>query len=380
MGAISFLSSLGKMVATFLAVYLVAVLKLSDNQIGVIVAAYGAGIVTGTLLGGWASSRLPAITQMAACMACIGIGFVSLSAVTDPVFFFAGIFVCANFEGALRTPIILVLLKCCAPIDRPRAHAVYYTAIGLGYAVGAASGGLLSQVDFSLLFWASGCIHLATAAVVLVWLPARIADKVARPSEEASTPDHANAPPKGSWPFVVLCGAAMLHHCVSNQRYAIYPLYLTSHYGLDTAELGAIFAVNGFLIALMGIVMTNLVKHIDQRKVASIGTLLLCLSLALLPISTHIALAFLLCIVMSAGDVLFAPSMVSLAYFLVLEKNKGKLLGIYFAAVSACRSLGPLIGIWAFALVGETTTWLLCGVIGVLNMLVLRSVLRVRWP
>ncbi len=381
LGAISFLTSLGKMVATFLAVYLLAVLNFSENQIGITVAAYGAGIVTGTLIGGWASARLSAVAQMAASMVCLGAGFILLSAVASPLFFLAGIFACANFEGALRTPIMLLFLKHCAPIDRPRAHAVYYTAIGLGYAVGSVIGGLVSRIDFSLMFWASGGVYLAAAAAVLVWLPAHLAGGVAgMPGNAPATPEDANAPPKGRWPFIVLCGAAVLHHCVGNQRHAIYPLYLTSHYGLDTTQLGAIFAVNGLLIALMGLVTTNLLKHVDQRKVAGWGTLLLCLSLALLPVSTHIAVAFLLCVVMSVGDVLFAPSMVSLAYFLVLEKNKGKLLGVYFATVSACRSLGPLIGIWGFALIGATPTWLLCGVIGVVNMLVLRSVLRVRWP
>ena len=376
MGAITLLNASGRMVATFLAIYLSAVLGLGEAQVGLIVGAYGGGVVTGSLIGGWFSSRAPATPLMAASLACLGVGLFILSGVDSALLFLVGIFVCANFEGVFRPLSTLLFMRPCLPIDRPRAHAVYYTANSLGFAVGAAVGGLLTRIDYLLLFWVNALMSIVAAGAVLLFVRERKARALPGKLVKEEPVGAQSNSMSNAWPFAALCVAALLHYCVSNQRLATYPLYMTDHYGLDPAEIGAIFSVNGFIIALLGISVTAWVKHIDQRIVASIGSLLLCGSFALLPIDDRIEVAFLLCIMMSAGDILFSPASVSLAYALAPRKSEGKLLGIFFATASACRSLGPILGIWALTALGGTATWLLCGLFGVLTASILCGVLR----
>jgi predicted MFS family arabinose efflux permease len=273
---------------------------------------------------------------------------------------------------------MLLAMRASAPVDRPRSHAVYYTALSLGYALGSAAGGLLSQVDFSLLFWANGSVNILAAAAAL-WLlrqsPPVAADD---PVDEAAGGARTSVVAQGLSPFIALCVAALLHYCVSNQRLAAYPLYLASHYGLSAAEIGMIFSVNGLVVAATGISLNGLLKSFDRRKVASAGSLALCASFALLPLGNQFAVALLLCIVMSLGDILFSPSAVSLAYLLAPHSKEGRRLGIFFAIAYSSRSLGPAAGVWASAALGASTFWFLCAVIGVAGMTLLCGLVRSR--
>lgn len=380
LGAIVLLSTSGRMVSTFLAVYLLTFMELSEQHIGLIVGAYGCGTVTGSLLGGWISSRVPPVPLMTASLALMGFGFISLSGVTDPNVFLIGIFICANCEAVFRPPSTLFLMQACSPIDRPRSHAVFYTALGIGYAIGAAVGGILSQIDFSLLFWANGTTSIIAGAAVPWLLRAHAGNPNTKSVEDAVSADRREVGPLSIWPFVALCAAVLFHYYVSYQRLATYPLYLTTHYNLNTAELGALFAVNGVLSAVMAIPINAFVRQIDQRKVASAGCLALCASFALLPFGSHIEMALVLCVIMSLGDALFPPSSISLAYFLAPSKSEGSLLGIFFAILYSSRVLSPVLGIWSLTVFGGTATWLFCGVLGVLTTVILCGLLRTRYP
>lgn len=362
----------GRMVTTFLAVYLFAELGLSEQWIGAIVTAYGGGAVLGSLIGGWLTARLVPKHIILISLSFLGSGFLVLSTVTDPRLFALLIFFTAIFDGMFRPPVMLVLMGSAAPAERTRCYALYQTSLNLGYATGAVIGGILAEIHFPLIFWVNGGASLV-AAIILASVM-----KIASPpkAKKATQTTTARAGPGFNWPLLVLCIVGFLNYSVINQRLSIYPLYLTTDYGLVPTEYGALMMFNSLLIAGIGVTSADWLKQFDQRKVAAVGSLLLCGSFALLPLGTTLVFAFFTCVVVTFGEVMFMPSIVALVYGCARNESAGQSIGLFFAIHSSCRALGPVAGVWSFTMLGSDSTWLLCGVMGVLSAVLLLALLE----
>lgn len=371
MAGVVLVHNAGRMVTTFLAVYLFTELGLSEHWIGLIVTAYGSGAVLGSLIGGWLTSRIPPTHVILASLTFVALAFFGLSVIADPVLFTLLLFLGALFDGAFRPPVMLLLMDAAAPEDRTRCYALYQTALNIGYAAGAAGGGLLAEIHFPLIFWVDGGSSLA-AALLLICL---MAGDPTRKADEAPGKDRSGGRRSLNGPLLLLCAVGFLNYCVINQRLSIYPLYLTTDYGLPPSEYGALMMINSLLIAAVGVSVTDRLKRFDQRQIAGAGTLLLCGSFALLPAGNSFEFAFFTCIVVTFGEVLFMPSVVALVYQWSRKESAGRSIGLFFAVHSACRALGPLAGVWSFSLLGTTATWLLCGALGVASALLLLGLL-----
>ena len=361
--AIVLVHNSGRMVSIFLAVYLLLELKLSEQWIGIIVVAFGLGAVVGSVLGGWLAVRMPPERTVVISLVLLGLGFIVLSAIRDPVQFTVLLFFCSAFDGMFRPPVMLILMADAAPRDRPRCYALYQTSLNIGYAVGAAIGGMLAEIYFPLIFWVDGATSLC-AALCLVCL----VKPQSRAPGPSSLPDEGQTIRRVNWPFLILCCVGFLNYCVINQRLSIYPLYLTTDYGMQPSTYGAMMMFNSLLIAAIGVLMTDWLKAFDQRLTVAMGSLLICGSFAMLPGGNTIHFAFLASVVFTFGEIMFLPSIVSLVYYWSQHQQAGRSIGFYFATQSACRALGPTVGIWSVSLLGSTLTWLGCGLMGVLTV------------
>lgn len=370
--AIVLVHNSGRMVSTFLAVYLFTVLSLSENWIGVAVTAYGSGAVLGSLVGGWLTARLCAKYLILTSLFSVGLGYICLAATRDPHGFVLLLFTSAIFDGMLRPAIMLVLMGAAAPQDRTRCYALYQTSLNLGYAVGAVGGGILAELYFPLVFWVNGATSILAGIVLIFAMPPGGSPGVSL----VSTPGPTGKPTSRNWPLLLLCSAGFLYYCVANQRLSIYPLYLTTDYGLRPFALGTLLMFNGLLTVATSVLITDRLKGIDQRLVAGAGALCMCGSFAMLPAGESLAFAFFLCIILTLGEILFLPSIVTLVYGWSRSETAGRSMGLFFAVSTACRALGPVAGVWSFSVLGPGVTWLSCGAAGILAAILLIALPR----
>jgi len=360
------------MVSTFLAVYLFTELALSEQWIGFIVTAYGSGAVLGALGGGLLCSHVHPVRLILAALVFLGFSFFCLSIVEDAIQFTVLIFIGAIFEGMFRPPVMLLLMDSVPADDRTRCYALFQTSLNLGYAIGAVLGGFLAEIHFSLIFWVDGGTSLFAALLLFCLMSGRASSVL-----DGGPRDDPRGQGKGiNWPLAVLFLVALLNYCVVNQRLSIYPLYLSTDYGLYPSEFGALLMFNGLLIAAFGVLVTDWLKKVDQRFVASFGSLLLCGSFALLPLGNSLAFAVFTCVVMTIGEIFFMPSIVTLVYNWSRQGAGGRSMGFLFAVTSTCRAVGPIAGVWSFGALGSALTWAICGGLGLATAALLLGLLQ----
>lgn len=370
--AVVFLNTAGRMVTTFLALYLAGELHLTSIWIGVIVGSYGAGTIVGALAGG----RLCAVASprilMASSLVGAGIGYLALSAATTPPAFLALLFVTATLEGGFRPAMNVLLMQSVQAADRTRCYALQQVALNLGYALGTVLGGLMSLFAFSLIFWVNGATVIAAAVIVYAWQ----GRKLVRSDRDGPSELDGAVSPWRDRRFLLLALVAVFYYAVFHQRLSAYPLYLVSVYGFDSAEVGFILAAQSVLIVAASVFVTDRIKSIDGRIVGAIGVFLLCVSFAAQPLSPLKGYAVILAMAMTIGEILAAPALMGLVYGRASGRRAGEYLGIFLSVNNVCRALAPMFGLWSAEALGYSALWAICGVCGLIGAGLLLAPLR----
>lgn len=370
--AVVFLNTAGRMVTTFLALYLAGELHLTSIWIGVIVGSYGAGTIVGALAGG----RLCAVASprilMASSLVGAGIGYLALLGATTPPVFLGLLFATATLEGGFRPAMNVLLMQSVKAADRTRCYALQQVALNLGYALGTILGGLISLFEFSLIFWVNGLTVIAAALIVYVWQDR----KITSPDADGSVELTGAMSPWRDRRFLLLALVAVFYYAVFHQRLSTYPLYLVSAYAFDGAQVGFILAAQSVLIVAASVFVTDRIKAIDGRIVGAIGVFLLCVSFAAQPLSPLKGYAVTLAMAMTIGEILAAPALMGLVYARASGRRAGEFLGIFLSVNNICRALAPMFGLWFAEALGYTALWAICGACGLIGAGLLLAPLR----
>jgi predicted MFS family arabinose efflux permease len=355
-----FLHTAGRMVTTFLAIYLASELHLTGAWIGAIIGSYGAGTIVGAFAGGRLCAVIAARTLMAASLLGSGLGYAMLSMAAAPSVFLMLLFATATLEGGFRPAMNFLLMQNVEAEDRTRSYALQQVALNLGFAVGTVAGGVLSLYQFLLIFWVNGATCILAAVAVYMWR----GDEHIRSGNAQPGSLSVNISPWRDRQFLFVALAAVCYYAVFHQRLSTYPLYLVSVYLFDTAQVGLILAAQSVLIVAASVFVTDRLKAVDGRVVGAIGVFLLCVSFGLQPLSDMKVFAVALAMTMTMGEVLAAPALMGLVYGRASGRRAGEFLGIFLTMNNISRSLSPMLGLWAADAFGYAILWAMCAALG----------------
>src|SRR6266516_704217 len=266
------------------------------------------------------------------------------------------------------------------PVERrAQGMGLIGAAIGLGFVVGPALGGVLAPLGPAVPFWVAMSVALANALLVLRFLPEtrhiRAATETGPIRTESPGDDQAPTPPSTT-PVptgitgmgVVIAGwRRVLRHpvvarlVVTNLLFtvaftameAVFPLFTQHSFGWTALQNGYIFTYAGIVIVLMqGGLAVRLVTLCGERSLLIAGLLLLAAGLALLSWSTNLALLLIALSVVSAGDGVVTPLVATLLSFASPSGAQGKTLGLAQGVAGLGRAVGPLAAGSIFALGG----------------------------
>jgi multidrug resistance protein len=265
------------------------------------------------------------------------------------------------------------------PVEgRARGMGLIGAAIGLGFVVGPALGGLLAPLGPAVPFWVAMIVALANALLVLRFLPEtrhmRATTRAAHPAnDEAPTPP--STAPTGTTISstnhgmgVVLAGwRQMLRHpavarlVVINFLFtvaftameAVFPLFTQHSFGWTALQNGYIFTYAGVAIVVMqGGMVGQLVKRWGERSLLIAGLVMLATGLALLSWSTNLALLLVALGIVSIGDGAVTPMVSALLSFASPPTSQGETLGFAQGVAGLGRVIGPLAAGSIFAIGG----------------------------
>jgi MFS transporter, DHA1 family, tetracycline resistance protein len=235
-----------------------------------------------------------------------------------------------------------------ADVTPPAGRAVAFgrtgIAIGLGFVLGPALGGLLGSVDPRLPFWVAAALSLLNAAYGIFVLPESL------PPERRRAFEWRRANPLGSLKLLRssrklagLAGVMFLANIAHAALPATFVLYAGYRFGWDARDVGFVLALVGASSALVqGVMVGPLVRRLGERRVLLLG--LLCGNVGFLAYGlAPTGLLFLAAVPVVALWGLASPTTQGLMSQQVGASQYGELQGAAGSVMGVATMIGPVL-------------------------------------
>jgi predicted MFS family arabinose efflux permease len=345
----------GTMVIPFLSVYLISK-GFSVAQAGYVMAAFGCGSILGAYIGGRLTDRFGHFYIQVISLLLNGILFIVLGQMQTFWQFMSCIFVLSSLGEAFRPANSAAIAAYSNESNRTRCYALNRLAINVGWGIGPAIGGLLWQINDSLLFWVDG-LTCIIASLLLYYIFSPIKNQGTRkPRKEfAQVPDsayHDKTFLMGMF-YIFLVGVCFF------QMSSILPVYYNKELHLGKAAIGLLLGSNGLIIAIMEMI---LVYKLENRRHTAVylvaGAFLIGLAFLLLDISPVVAIAIISMLVITFGEMLLFPFMNNFWVKRSSDGNRGQYAALYTMSFSASIVLAPTYSAQMATWLGFPALWL----------------------
>jgi len=358
------INKLGGFVVPLLTIYLITVRHISVAEAGGVVSVYGAGAIASSLTGGYLSDRLGrkitlVMSLFGGAIALSVLGLVrGLPAITAMV----GV---VGFVTELYRPAVFAIVAdVVPPAHRVRAYGLLHWVINIGFAFAAIVGGLLAELDFTMLFIADAATMAIYGVIVLV----------AVPETRPVAPPHASGRrPSRSW-FLDRTYVAYVALTLGIALIASQLPTLSAHMtwqGFTPAAFGGVIAVNGIFIIVLQPALSTWSAGRDPTRLLTAAALLYGVGYAMHGVATSIALHVAAVMVWTIGEILESPTRSSVVAAMAPADARGRYQGAIAMTFGAAQLIGPKLGMWTWQHAGPTTVWASCLGLGALVALAL---------
>lgn len=271
------------------------------------------------------------------------------------------------------------------PEGRARGMGLIGAAIGMGFVVGPAIGGVLAGHGAGLPFWIAMGIALVNALLVLILLPETRVRRAATASAPAAGRHQVTF--LGGWqralrsPVVArLIALNLIFTLAFTAMEAVFPLFTQRVFNWNAVQNGYLFTYVGVVIVIMqGGLVGRLVKRFGEQRVLVGGLVMLAGGLLLLPFSTTLAVLLVALAILSIGDGAVTPTTSALLSLASPADAQGETLGVAQGVGGLGRILGP-IGAGALFSVGIGVPFVAGGALVLLALLVVARKLSLPSP
>lgn len=353
----TFVNALGTFVVPFLALYLTSRLGLPTAEVGLIVSLLGAGAFAGSLLGGRLADRLgrrpvllasfllspPVLLLLGFASSPLEISFLSLS---------------LGLISRLSRPSIgAAIADLVPPEEQTKAYGAIYWANNVGFTVAVSLAGLLASRNYLLLFFGDAVTTLAFGLIVLFCVPET------RPGQSQVSghlPESWIAMLSRQRLMVMFAGVSLGFGLIYMQGSITLPLDMQAQ-GMGPDQFGLAIAVNGALVALLGLPVSRSAKKWHRYRAMAVSVFLLGTGFGMIGLAHGMPAYVLAIAVWTFGEIggsTVAPAIVA---DLSAPDVRGLNQGLFQAAWNGLASfLGPLAGGWLFSAAGPSTLWTAC--------------------
>jgi DHA1 family tetracycline resistance protein-like MFS transporter len=353
---IVFIDLLGFSLILPLLPYLARTFQASDFQIGLLVASYAAAQLIGAPILGRLSDKYGRRPVLLISIAGNAVGFIILGlANTLWVLFLARIL--AGFTAANISVAQAYISDVTDEKNRARGLGLIGAAFGLGFIIGPAIGGALSQVSYSLPAFISAALSIFNFVLVVTWLP------------ESLTAEHRRAIANTDrLPFTIPALIQVLRRPLIgpllNTRFffgmsfslfqTIFSLYALERFNLNAQQVGYILAYVGILsVFTQGFLIGRLTNRFSENALILVATIIMAAALlgwALAP-SVPVLLIIMAPIAVSGG--ILNTVINSAITKSVSPVEIGGMLGISTSLEAMTRVISPSLGGLILELVGK---------------------------
>ncbi len=226
-------------------------------------------------------------------------------------------------------------------------------ALALGFMVGPAFGGLLSEQNgLSFPFIAASAIAFLAFIFILFFLPEVIPQKTEKfviKEGLLNLRDIWNGLKSNLLPYFIMIG--LWSYGISNNQVAI-PLFGMEKLNLSSVTIGWLFTIMSLAsVVLQGFFLGIICQKLGEEKVIRAGLLIMVLGLFLMAFSSSVFFLAATMIILSIGSSLTRPTLNSIISKLTPE-GQGTTMGVAMSFEAIGRILGPATGGFLFQALG----------------------------
>jgi DHA1 family tetracycline resistance protein-like MFS transporter len=230
------------------------------------------------------------------------------------------------------------------PDQRSRGMGLIGAAFGLGFIVGPALGGVLSQVSLAAPFYFAAGLAAANAVALYFLLPESLSAEHRSGARRRATIS-AVFRESGSWQLAAIMATYFFATVSFALLTAIFALFTEKRFGFDATHNGYIFAYLGLLGAVIqGGLLGRLLRAFSDKALAVVGTIIMTVSMFALPESQTLWMLLLASTGIAIGNSLVTPTLNGLASRSVSASWQGRVLGVLQSVASLARIIGPALG------------------------------------
>lgn len=255
--------------------------------------------------------------------------------------------------------------------DRPRAFALQFWAINLGFSVATPLAGFLASRGYWLLFVLDAAASLAFAALILRGVPET------RPLTQGSPGRLRDVLSDRVMLALVACVIGV--GTVYLQAFVTLPLAFVADQ-LGPGSYGLAIALNGVLIVLVQPLLLGVLDRHRRGTLLLLAALLQGAGFGLTALADGVPVHLLAIAVWTLGEILQAGQLGALVAALAPEQLRGRYMGTFGFSFGVAAFLAPALGTQVLSRYGENTLWggafLVCAAAGVGLLLVSRAAER----
>jgi MFS transporter, DHA1 family, tetracycline resistance protein len=324
--------------------------QASEWQIGILLASYSFMQFLASPVLGWFSDRYGRKPVLLCSLIGSATGYILMANATSLAMLFMAR-ILAGVAGASVGTASAYIADITPPENRSKRIGLIGAAFGIGFVLGPAIGGILSQWSVIAPFWFAAILSISNA--VLMWIvlpePDRHAAWQRGPVNLKQTFEEA-----GSWRlgvitviyFVGIAGFAIVT--------VISPQVSHRRFELNQSQISFIFVMVGLIgAAIQGGGIGRLVKRFGDVNLAITGFAIMAISMMVMPLAGSVPLFLLFTAGLAVGNSLSQPTINAIASKGASAALQGRVLGVVQSAGSLGRVFGPVLA--GFLLSGDHT-------------------------
>ncbi len=347
----------GTMVLPFLALYMTKHFNYSEGQAGFVLAVYGIGSLLTAPVIGKIADKVGPFRIMKISLFMTGIILFIYPFIENYFLIIAFTFVFAVINEAFRPANLSLISEVVTADQRRVAFALNRLAVNLGMSIGPVIGGLLTLINFSIIFYVDGITSIIAAIFLILsrW------DKIEEPEGALSYSGIIEEKHLGvlkDKSLVLFLIALIPVVMVFFQHMSTMPLFLVHDLGFSTATYGALTIVNTGLIIFVEVPLNSYLSTWSDKKTLTFGAILTAIGFGGMAFAHNIPFLIITIIIWTFGEMIVFPASTSFVSGIAPAKKRGEYMGFYQMSFSIAFIAGPWLGTLVLENFGSFTLWI----------------------
>lgn len=349
------------MVLPFLGVYMTDHLDFSIQTSGFVLSFFGIGSVIGSWFGGMITDKIGEFKVQSFSLLFSVPMFCLIPLFDSEIGLACIIFLQSSVSEMFRPANSVAITKYAKEGNITRSFSLNRMAVNLGFSIGPALGGILSEISYDFLFYANATGALFAGITYILFFRKRsYRNQKSIKTSESKKP----VSPYKDYPFLLFCFLCLVFSVCFFQLLNTMTIFYKQEAGISQKNIGYILGFSGIIIVFLEMILVQIAeKKMGLKNTFFIGTILCAISFAMLPLHYSIPYFLLGMVFFSVGEIWTLPFMATVTAMRSGENNKGVYMGTLGMAFSISFIITPFLGTLIAEKFGFTILWYGTGVV-----------------